>query len=680
MDTDLRADAPPAGQPPPPVRARRTRALALVLALWLGYFAAFVVLTWAIRRRQGVATVLAAVVLAGCLLAADQVMRASRRSEPGARWRAQLVLVLLGTGALVLVAWAGGRTDGWGLLGASLCVVAGGQWTAELRSSHHVGGWASLAVVASGLALVGVGQWWNPWEAPGWPGTVLVAVGIGGTAAGLGLLSEHVLVRATAPRADGDRPPVWTRWTVGVLVGGGIAVAAAWWLQPLQRGTLYPVLAVLALFVLVGAVASNTSSDVLIVVLAAALLWALLPRGAALDATVTPTAGAPTLVAFGDSFMSGEGAKRYYEGTNTRGVNECRRATTAYPVVAARRGDPAVPGRVIFVACSGARTADIAGHVQYAGDPADVPGGLDQLDNLAHVRGDDPAAGPDVRLALVSVGGNDAGFGDIVQTCIGPGNCAELGAEWLSRLPRAGAQIDHALAAIRATLGTSVPVVVVPYPVPLTARSCPASLLLPAEHRFLAGFAHQLDLVVRDAAARAGVYYLAEMEDAFVPGPLALRGLRLCDQRARAIGVHTLSANPVEGLLEERSNPITWFHNSFHPNAAGHRAMAATLITWLHAHPHLAPTGPPAGPVPGHDVASIGEIMGGSDVDYCHVGLADCGGSVGAWSHRHWRDLGRRTLMPLVLALAGSAAVWLFLLRARRLWAAAPRHPGFWRP
>ncbi|HWL36625.1 MAG TPA: PxKF domain-containing protein [Frankiaceae bacterium] len=116
---------------------------------------------------------------------------------------------------------------------------------------------------------------------------------------------------------------------------------------------------------------------------------------------------APRYVAMGDSFASGEGAlheSNYEAGTNQdAGGNGCRRATTAYPYLVA--AEPTVPGQLQFVACSGARTWHMY-DAQHGGDNPQPP----QFD-MAEL-------GTDVELVTVSIGGNDAGFSDILKECI----------------------------------------------------------------------------------------------------------------------------------------------------------------------------------------------------------------------------------------------------------------------
>src|SRR5215213_4844548 len=118
-------------------------------------------------------------------------------------------------------------------------------------------------------------------------------------------------------------------------------------------------------------------------------------RGGALGAAalavpllVVPPAAAvaPSYVALGDSYSSGTGTRSYLaDGTS------CQRSTYAYPsLIAAARGYT-----LNFRACSGARIADVT---------------ATQL----------PAVTAVTSFVTVSVGGNDAGFSDVLTTCALP--------------------------------------------------------------------------------------------------------------------------------------------------------------------------------------------------------------------------------------------------------------------
>ncbi|MFD3548560.1 SGNH/GDSL hydrolase family protein [Streptomyces sp. NPDC058655] len=90
-------------------------------------------------------------------------------------------------------------------------------------------------------------------------------------------------------------------------------------------------------------------------------------------------------VALGDSYSSGVGAGNYDAASG-----DCKRTTRAYPALWAAAH---APQSFSFVACSGARTGDLLAN---------------QLGPLN--------AGTD--LVSVTIGGNDAGFADVMTTCV----------------------------------------------------------------------------------------------------------------------------------------------------------------------------------------------------------------------------------------------------------------------
>lgn len=90
-------------------------------------------------------------------------------------------------------------------------------------------------------------------------------------------------------------------------------------------------------------------------------------------------------VALGDSYSSGVGAGNY-DGAS----GNCKRSTRAYPALWAATHSPQ---SFSFVACSGARTGDLL-----ANQLAPLNSGTD--------------------LVSVTIGGNDAGFADVMTTCV----------------------------------------------------------------------------------------------------------------------------------------------------------------------------------------------------------------------------------------------------------------------
>ncbi|MGC5040864.1 MULTISPECIES: SGNH/GDSL hydrolase family protein [unclassified Streptomyces] len=137
----------------------------------------------------------------------------------------------------------------------------------------------------------------------------------------------------------------------------------------------------------------------------------LLAAGTALTGAATAQASSPAAtggyVALGDSYSSGVGAGSYISSSG-----DCKRSTKAYPYLWAAAN---APSSFDFTACSGARTGDV------------LSGQLGPLSSAT-------------TLVSVSVGGNDAGFADVMTTCVTQSDSA-----CLSRINTARAYVDSTL-------------------------------------------------------------------------------------------------------------------------------------------------------------------------------------------------------------------------------------------
>ncbi|MFD7336138.1 SGNH/GDSL hydrolase family protein [Streptomyces violascens] len=122
----------------------------------------------------------------------------------------------------------------------------------------------------------------------------------------------------------------------------------------------------------------------------AAYAWALVLAvalsltGAGVAAAATQAAGSH-YVALGDSYSSGVGAGSYDSSSGS-----CKRSTKAYPALWAAAHSPA---SFNFTACSGARTGDVT---------------ASQLGPLSST----------TDLVSITIGGNDAGFSDVMTNCV----------------------------------------------------------------------------------------------------------------------------------------------------------------------------------------------------------------------------------------------------------------------
>jgi PKD repeat protein len=110
--------------------------------------------------------------------------------------------------------------------------------------------------------------------------------------------------------------------------------------------------------------------------------------------STTPTP-ACRYVALGDSFSSGEGVPPFSSS------NSCHRSTAAYSQLIIKSGLPHIPTKVDFWACSGSRSDDFYKPNHDTNEPP-------QLDRL----------GDDVGLVTLTIGGNDVGFADILSWCL----------------------------------------------------------------------------------------------------------------------------------------------------------------------------------------------------------------------------------------------------------------------
>lgn len=145
-----------------------------------------------------------------------------------------------------------------------------------------------------------------------------------------------------------------------------------------------------------------------LVVLVSSLLLAV---GTALTGAATAQASSLAAtggyVALGDSYSSGVGAGSYISSSGN-----CKRSTKAYPYLWAAANSPSA---FAFTACSGARTGDVLAN---------------QLTPLS----------ASTALVSISVGGNDAGFADVMTTCV-----TQSDSSCVSRINTARAYVDSTL-------------------------------------------------------------------------------------------------------------------------------------------------------------------------------------------------------------------------------------------
>lgn len=226
-------------------------------------------------------------------------------------------------------------------------------------------------------------------------------------------------------------------------------------------------------------------------------------------------AGAPAYVALGDSYSSGTGTGSYLaDGT------QCQRSTYSYgALIAASRGYS-----LNLRACSGAVVSDVA------------------ATQLSVLNGS-------TSYVTISVGGNDAGFADVLTECAQPGWMSDCDAAINTAQSFIKTTLPNRLNSLYTSIRAKAPnakVVVVGYPRIFNGEDCNVlTFFSPAEETRLNSTADQLNAVLRTAATNRS-FSFANPTSRFV-------GHAWCDDTAWLNGLKTTSIS-----------------ESYHPNKAGH--------------------------------------------------------------------------------------------------------------
>ncbi len=240
-------------------------------------------------------------------------------------------------------------------------------------------------------------------------------------------------------------------------------------------------------------------------------------------------------VAFGDSYSSGEGAEDYTDESNrgrergsTDPGNKCHRSNNAYATHVQTPGY-SLPNQQMqgvqgssweFVACSGARTFNV-----YNEDLAGLPAQETQWDEGV-VQLDQAAVTPDVSLATISIGGNDAAFGDVVKKCATNACLSDdyrpyddiPFSEWIAaKVEAVRPRVAHTYQRMDAELpNTNASVYVLGYPslFPDTGDEQSCFKLKPwgGEQDYLREMGVRLDTILREEAEAAGFHYVSVLD------------------------------------------------------------------------------------------------------------------------------------------------------------------------
>ena len=618
------------------------------LLLRLGFYvSAIAILSWSARgHRYALTTVLAVLVAVLGLF----VHRSLAKTDVST---GSLAVKLLVWGLTVEIGFVICAVQDWhvfgylGFLGLSLVAFGIGQLSAEIRATTSICGtvalvlWVNCLAALVAVAALGVG---------GWP------VLIGGMVAlypAISFGTEFVLNTFDKRWASHQQRHVV------VAVAGLLAIALGVVRIKDIGGLRLAVLVAVVILIAAGLIASNTDADMLFVLFAFAVIWSQLPRGDVAAPAFNDATGAHSMLVIGDSYISGEGARAYLSGTNTdvpSRADQCRRSQAAWAIQVAASSGLSLD----FLACSGAKAENIFDVGQYVGENPDdqyavAPDGstdeylwsqvglYDLLDRKATLD-----------WVFVSIGGNDAGFGDLVQACLLPGDCSLGGQARLDRLRNElEPKLDDVYAKLFERFGDRV--VVVPYPVPIREKGCDIfdSTFTDREHLFLHGFTDQMDSILQVQAAKHGLRFVSDMRDLFMDDVV-----RICDTDAPNAGVNYVALNPVGGDID----PTTWVHNSMHPNENGQNLMATLMQTWM-----AAPTVPQAPVSVVAPALSLTAIMNDGRI-YCATGenVDGCVAADEASSFDNAQQSVRHHLVALLLLALGSWAVWLSILNRRR--------------
>lgn len=287
-------------------------------------------------------------------------------------------------------------------------------------------------------------------------------------------------------------------------------------------------------------------------------------------------------LALGDSYISGEGAQSYRNGTDTPD-NLCHQSLVSYPYLLNNLFSSSAS-----VACSGAKMHHILPSGVYGEHTFQVnaepnegvirnalsshnPGYAAQRD---FVKLDNPDA------VTVSIGGNDVGFGAILEKCVHPtknlqdnlesaSTCYDTyedRAEIVNTVNRQFTQLRDLYKEMKANDMGGRRVYVIGYPqIAKVGGDCGLNVQMNAEEvKFGSQLISYLNAVIKRAANEAGVQYV-DTEQSF-------DGHRLCEASAgeAAMNGFTISQKPSGGYD---------FRASFHPNQRGHQLLADTVRT-----------------------------------------------------------------------------------------------------
>lgn len=295
-------------------------------------------------------------------------------------------------------------------------------------------------------------------------------------------------------------------------------------------------------------------------------------------------------IGLGDSYTSGEGAFDYLSGTDTSD-NTCHLSSNSYSLLLTHDLFGAAGGH--SVACSGAVINDLGsvsdsyrGQVRGGASFGELESGT-SASSLSDIQADfSPGyiaqhwfvGQYQPQTVTVSIGGNDIGFGDLLQNCVEPhisrhtsdATCyntyesREQVVQLVDRtVPRWTALYKQLLAE-----DPGVQLYAIGYPsIASDTGSCGLNVnLSKSELEFAEELISYLNGSIQRAAVTAGVPYVDISQ--------ALAGHRLCEATGNAVAVNGLTAGKDSGVLGFG----VLGRESYHPNALGHELIEQTIL------------------------------------------------------------------------------------------------------
>ena len=283
------------------------------------------------------------------------------------------------------------------------------------------------------------------------------------------------------------------------------------------------------------------------------------------------------LLGFGDSYISGQGTFDYVDGTDT-GVNTCHLSHLSYPFILGAQGFNSSNS----VACSGATTENIVGtDTKYTGQVKDeiVESKRDVPSILAiflpgYIYQQEFASTYKPEAMLLSVGGDDIGFADIVKSCVanaGGGTCYgtyEDRAELVNEINNTYSKLVSTYQTLREQ-SAGAKLYVVGYPqVAKVGGDCGLNVHLNSDEvAFSSDLIDYLDGVVQKAAKTAGVFYVDTQH--------AFDGHRLCEAGDKAMNGLTAGNDAGVNIKGRQINVIG--AESYHPTVLGYQLLAQAI-------------------------------------------------------------------------------------------------------